>query len=87
MSSRNKLVIKLVFIAVARLKPLYSYCNAKKALDVELSTYTLGNNFTLLKMGCYITPLGHYTILVIKNFKENNQYGVVPQGCNLAPHF
>ena len=21
----------------------------------------------LLKMGCYITPLGHYTILVIKN--------------------
>ena len=24
---------------------------------------------TQLKMGCYITPLGHYTILVIKNIK------------------
>ena len=22
---------------------------------------------SLLKMGCYIAPLGHYTILVIKN--------------------
>ena len=25
---------------------------------------------TLLKMGCYITPLGHYTILVIKTLQR-----------------
>ena len=25
---------------------------------------------TLLKIGCYITPLGHYTILVIKTLQR-----------------
>jgi len=26
--------------------------------------------YTLLKMGCYITPLGHYTILVIEKLQR-----------------
>ena len=43
------------------------------------------NVYTLLKMGCYVTPLGHYSILVILFF--NNQCAVVPQGCNVAPLF
>ena len=35
-------------------------------LAAEL-TMVMAGPISLLKMGCYITPLGHYTILVITN--------------------
>ena len=44
-----------------------------EAVSIETS-HSLGmgicKHATLLKMGCYITPLGHYTILVIKKLQR-----------------
>ena len=37
-------------------------------LSLYKNTFVVAS--TLLKMGCYITPLGHYTILVIKKLQR-----------------
>ena len=63
---------------------------APALFKVACKNHFFNNLHSLLKMGCYtLHPWGTTPYWLLKTSKGifNNQYGVVPQGCNVAPHF
>ena len=62
-------------------------CGYKNCIDEYMIVYYI--LYTVKKWGATLHPWGTtpYWLLKIPFEVFNNQYGVVPQGCNVAPHF